>query len=80
MRRSNSPKDAIGFYCEAFVQGIGRYVIKVLEVDEENSETVHEIISGPRKGMKARGRYLRDHEFLIYEESELVLALLKEDD
>jgi hypothetical protein len=73
----NQFAEAVGKYLVLYQDNVGKYVAKVLEVDEENLKMRYEVITGEYKGKIRRGRYVTNRAFALYDDESLVKALLE---
>lgn len=69
-------KDAVGNYTVVYRKGAGKYVVKIISVDEENKLMRYEIMSGENKGRVRTGQYVPDRPIKIYDEESSVKAFL----
>lgn len=70
-------KEAVGTYTVVFRKGAGKYVVKIVSIDEENKLMRYEIMSGENKGRVRTGQYVPDRPIKLYDEDSVVKALLE---
>lgn len=68
---------AVGMYSIVYRREAGKYVVKILAVDEESSTMRYEIMSGENKGSVKTGKYVPQRPIKVYSEEALVKALLE---
>lgn len=68
---------AIGKYTVVFRKGAGKYVVKIISVDEDEKLARYEIMSGENKGQVMTGKYVPDRPLKVYDEDAMVKALLE---
>lgn len=69
--------DAVGHHVVLYKKDKGKYVAKVISVDEENGLMRYEIMSGEDKGSVKTGKYVKDRPYKLYDEESLVRALME---
>jgi len=69
--------EAVDSYVVLYMKEIGKYVGKVLWVDEEKCLMRYEVMSGPNKGHERTGRYKPNRPYKRYDEESLVKAFFE---
>lgn len=77
IKEFNSQKEAVGYYVIMFLDGVGNYVVKVLEVDDTKNLVKYEVVTGENKGSTKWGRYVPGRKFTAYDEDSLAKAVME---
>ena len=73
----NKLNEAVGNYVVLYKKDKGKYVAKVVSIDEDNALARYEIMSGEDKGSVKTGKYVKDRPYKTYDEESLVKALME---
>lgn len=76
-KKGNEFSEAIGQHVVLYKKDKGKYVAKIISVDEDNALMRYEIMSGEDKGNIKTGKYVKDRPFKLYDEESLVKALME---